>query len=130
MRRFRHRTALRAPAFAAVVLLYLQALMPTLAVLGGGDRGDWIAVCTASGMRYVQLTGEDGTTAPAETQHASVFCPMCLSVQIGIGGSAPSRVEPVAFQATEAVFFSGQRQTTPLNGELGPPLGARAPPAA
>lgn len=130
MRRLRHRTAMRAPAFAAVVLLYLQALLPTLAVLGAGDRGDWIAVCTASGMRYVQLADGNGETAPDEALHSSVLCPMCLSVQIGIAASAPNRVEPVAFQAAEAIAFPRQRQTPLGSGAQGPPLGARAPPTA
>ena len=128
MRRFRHRNALRVPAFAAAVLLYLQALMPTLAVVGAGDRGDWIAICTASGVRYVQLAGEDGDTGPGEALHASVLCPMCLSVQVGIGGHAPTRVEPVAFAALDPVVFHAQRRAMVAGGGHGPPLGARAPP--
>ena len=128
MRCFRHRNALRVPAFAAAVLLYLQALMPTLAAVGAGDRGDWIAVCTASGMRYVQLAGDDGETMPGDAHHASVLCPMCLSVQVGVGGQVPSRVEPVVFAAAERILFPVRRQTPLADGEQGPPLGARAPP--
>ena len=130
MRRFRHRARLRAPAFAAVVLLYLQALLPTLAAVGAGDRGDWIAVCSASGVRFIQIADGDGTTEPDEALHASVLCPMCLSVQIGVAAGGTGRVEPVVFAPAATVAFSVRHPAPRQIGEHGPPLGARAPPIA
>ena len=126
----RHRRRLRAPAFTAIVLLYLQALLPTLATLSAGERGNWLAVCTASGVRYIQIADADGETAPDHNTHASVLCPMCLSVQIGVYAAGPYRVQPVSFGTVQPIALAVGDGPSGHDSQAGAPLGARAPPIA
>lgn len=73
----------RITTWVALLTLVLGALAPTVAqaLVAGGDRADWLQVCSVSGMVWVQAdTGEVSDQQPdggAPMGDASLHCPWC-----------------------------------------------------
>lgn len=73
----------RITTWVALLTLVLGALAPTVAqaLVAGGDRSDWMQVCSVSGMVWVQAdTGEVRDQQPdggAPMADASQHCPWC-----------------------------------------------------
>lgn len=88
----------RFAAWLAIVALLLGALAPTIAQarMGGGERADWLEICTTTGMVWVKAdTGElaqkiDGQPAGFD---ASPHCPWC-TLHGGASGLPPVVVMP------------------------------------
>jgi hypothetical protein len=87
----------RLTTWLALLAMVLGALAPTVAqaVVAASDRAEWIEVCGASGMVWVQVEAEDGSLAthPGQGSMAdgSQHCPWC-SLH---GGAAGLPVVPV-----------------------------------
>jgi hypothetical protein len=134
LRRSRRRLA----SWLAVLALVVNALAPTLAqaVVTGSGQGDWVQVCSVTGVAWVRVG--DGLDAASRTAgqpfghsgdpSSSMKCPWC-----GLHGGAPgmpsavSGWEPAHVPASMAwPAFSSANRTSVLH--LGAP--ARAPPSA
>lgn len=73
----------RLTAWVALFALVFGALAPTVtqAMVAGGERADWLEVCSVSGMVWVKAdTGEVAEPMPdgsAPSDSASQHCPWC-----------------------------------------------------
>lgn len=123
----------RITAWVALLALVLGALSPTLtqAMVVGGDRTDWLQVCSVSGMVWVQPdTGEVSDQQPdggAPMGDASQHCPWCTLH----GGAAGL---PVAHALPELpprlTDFPPAFYRAPLAATVWAPAQSRAPPLA
>lgn len=71
----------RVSAWVALLALVFGALAPTVtqAMVADGDRADWLAVCSVSGMVWVQAdTGEVRDRQPDSSGPMSDASPHCL----------------------------------------------------
>ena len=126
---------LRAIARFLTLLLCLQATLPVLAVsVEPTAQGNWLDICTAYGIRYIQLpaAASDAADPPVEEHSGKgnlpFVCPLWQVVQPALLLDPPGRAEPVTFAATGA-FLPPPADVPPhAGGDPGPPLGARAPP--
>jgi hypothetical protein len=123
----------RFAAWLALVAVLLGALAPTIAQarMGGGDRADWLEICTTTGMVWVQAdSGEvarqiDGPPADSGT---SPHCPWC-TLHGGASGlppvqaavvlpAAPLAEQPPAFYRaplTDTVWATARSRAPPLS---------------
>jgi hypothetical protein len=69
----------RLSAWLAMLALGLAALAPTLAqaVVASSDRSDWVQVCSATGMVWVQADHAAGDTQSAPAADMGMQCPWC-----------------------------------------------------
>jgi hypothetical protein len=132
------RSRRRLASWLAVLALVVNALAPALAqaVVTGSGQGDWVQVCSVTGVAWVRV--DDGLDAASRTAgqpfghpgdpSSSMKCPWC-----GLHGGAPGIPstnvgwEPAPVPASfEWPAFSEANRTSILH--LGAP--ARAPPSA
>jgi hypothetical protein len=129
----------RITAWVALVALVLGALAPavTQARVAGADRGDWVQLCSASGMVWVQAeslaagepsaAGDDGADRGMPAAMVSAACAWC-SLHGGAPGQPPAAV-PLGLSggAIEAPAFLA---SAPRAGWPWAAARPRAPPAA
>lgn len=122
----------RFTAWVALLALVLGALAPTVtqAMVAGGDRAEWLEVCSVSGMVWVKAdTGEvaqqpDGGAPMGE---ASQHCPWC-TLHGGAAGLPTSQARlPLPPRLTDLppAFYRA-----PLSATGWAPAQSRAPPIA
>lgn len=89
----------RFAAWLAMVAMLLAALAPTIAQarIAGGDRADWLEICTTTGMVWVKVDA-DQPVQKADAQpagaDASPHCPWC-TLHGGASGLPPVVAVPV-----------------------------------
>lgn len=123
----------RFTAWVALLALVLGALAPTVtqAMVAGGDRAEWLEVCSVSGMVWVKAdTGEvsqkrpDGSGSGASSQH----CPWC-TLHGGVAGLPPAAAMhgelPARLTDLPPAFYRAPLATTAWA-----PAQSRAPPFA
>lgn len=122
----------RFTAWVALLALVLGALAPTVtqAMVAGGDRAEWLEVCSVSGMVWVKAdTGEvaqqpDGNAPMVE---ASQHCPWC-TLHGGVAGLPTSQAQlPLPPRLTDLppAFYRA-----PLSATVWASAQSRAPPIA
>jgi hypothetical protein len=121
----------RFTAWVALLALVLGALAPTVtqAVVMGGDRADWLQVCSVSGMVWVQAqTGEVSDQQPeggAPMSDATQHCAWC-TLHGGAAGLPAAQLQPeLPARPTDlpsAFYFA------PLVATVWAPAQSRAPP--
>ncbi len=123
----------RLTAWVALFALVLGALAPTVtqAMVAAGDRGDWLEVCSVSGMVWVQAdTGEVSQQQPdgsAPDSGASPHCPWC-TLHGGAAGLPTAALQPdLPARLTDLppAFYQAPLATT-----IWAPAQSRAPPFA
>lgn len=121
----------RFTAWVALLALVLGALAPTVtqAMVAGGDRADWLEVCSVSGMVWIKAdTGEVRDHSPDGGQtgsDASQHCPWC-TLHGGAAGAPVVHVLPdLSVRLTEAppAFYFA-----PLTATVWAKAQSRAPP--
>lgn len=124
----------RLTAWVALFALVLGALAPTVtqAMVAAGDRGDWLQVCSVSGMVWVKAdTGEvsqqqpDGS-APADSA-TSQHCAWC-TLHGGAAGLPVVQMQPdlpTRLTGLPPAFF-----LAPSVASIWAPAQSRAPPFA
>ncbi len=121
----------RVSAWIALLALVFGALAPTVtqAMVAGGDRADWLAVCSVSGMVWVQAdTGEVRDQQPdggSPFGDASMHCPWCTQ-HGGVAGlpAAQHGIDlPLRLTDLPPAFYSA-----PLAATVWAPAQSRAPP--
>jgi Protein of unknown function (DUF2946) len=120
----------RFAAWLALVAMLLGALAPTLAQarLGGGDRADWLEICTTTGMAWVKAdTGE--VARPTDGQPADsgsgMHCPWC-TLHGGASGLPP--VQAVAVAPAPLAELPPAFYLAPLTDTVWATARSRAPP--
>jgi Protein of unknown function (DUF2946) len=95
----------RIAAWLAILALLASALAPTVvqARMAGGERADWLEICTTTGMAWVKVGAgtdttaqESGDTAPDPASHS--HCPWC-TLHGGSAALAPDAVTLPVFPA-------------------------------
>lgn len=123
----------RFTAWVALFALVLGALAPTVtqAMVAGGDRADWLQVCSVSGMVWVKAdTGEVRDHQPdssAPVSDASQHCPWC-TLHGGAAGLPVVALHldlPPRLSDLPPAFYSA-----PLAATAWAPAQSRAPPFA
>jgi len=121
----------RLTAWVALLALVFGALAPTVtqAMVAGGDRADWLQVCSVSGMVWVQAdTGEVRDQQPdggSPMGDASQHCPWC-TLHGGVAGlpTAPHSIDlPPRLTDLPPAFYRA-----PLAATVWAPAQSRAPP--
>lgn len=121
----------RLTAWVALLALLFGALAPTVtqAMVAGGDRADWLQVCSVSGMVWVQAdTGEVRDQQPdggSPMGDASQHCPWC-TLHGGVAGlpPAPHSIDlPPRLTDLPPAFYRA-----PLAATVWAPAQSRAPP--
>lgn len=121
----------RVSAWVTLLALVFGALAPTVtqAMVAGGDRADWLAVCSVSGMVWVQAdTGEVRDQQPGSGSpmgEASPHCPWC-TLHGGVAGlpAAPYFIDlPPRLTDLPPAFYRA-----PLAATVWAPAQSRAPP--
>ena len=81
-------------SLALVLLLVVQSLAPAWLLAAGSGTGParWVVLCTASGLRSVQLP-DDAPTEPSKSSHHA-GCPLCLSCPLCASGGPMLRSAP------------------------------------
>ena len=124
----------RAMARFVILLLCLQAGLPVLAVsVGPAAQGNWLEICTAHGIRYVQLPVSSGDPADPPVEEPSsgaplFICPLWQVAQPALLLDPPGRAGSVEFTTASAFLSLPADMQRHAGGDPGPPLGARAPP--
>ena len=123
----------RFTAWVALAALVLGALAPTVAqaMAAGGDRADWLEVCSVSGMVWVQAdTGEVRDPLPdgsAPLGGASQHCLWC-TLHGGVAGLPVVQIRldlPARLTDLPPAFYRA-----PLASTAWAPPPSRAPPFA
>lgn len=121
----------RLTAWVALLALVFGALAPTVtqAMVAGGDRADWLQVCSVSGMVWVQAdTGEVRDQQPdggSPMGDASQHCPWC-TLHGGVAGLPPASHSidlPPRLTDLPPAFYRA-----PLAATVWAPAQSRAPP--
>ena len=123
----------RLTAWVALFALVLGALAPTVtqAMVAAGDRGDWLEVCSVSGMVWVKAdTGEVSAQHPddgAPASDASQHCPWCTlhGGAAGLPVVALNLDLPPRLTGLPPAFYRA-----PLAATVWAPAQSRAPPFA
>lgn len=123
----------RITTWVALLALVLGALAPTVtqAVVSGGDRADWLQVCSVSGMVWVQAdTGQVSDPPPdgnAPMSDVSQHCPWCTLH----GGAAGLPVVALSFDLPQRLTdLPPAFYRAPLTATVWAPAQSRAPPLA
>ena len=97
----------RAIAALALFALLSGVLSPLGALANGGVRGDReavllfgnsIAICTASGARYIPVSQTSGEESPGQGQTIPWSCPYCLLYAVGTIGLPATAPEIVSWE--------------------------------
>ena len=122
----------RITAWLAMLVMSLTVLAPTLAqaVVASMDRGDWVQVCSVSGMVWIQADGAgvDGASPASEGSPMAdmgMQCPWC-QLHSPVAGPPPAPA-PLTASAAHAEPLS-QAMAAPLPPGVWPAAPARAPP--
>ena len=119
----------RLTAWLAMVALVLGSLAPTLAqaAVAGSDRSDWVQVCSATGMLWVQADHLAGETQSAPLADMSMQCPWCSlhspstglppALASGVAPATPASLPPgsTAAAAPVSVWIAAPARAPPLN---------------
>ena len=115
-----------------MLAVVLGALAPTVtqAMVAGGDRGDWLEICSVSGMAWIKAdTGEvrdqlpDGSAPQATSQH----CAWCTlhGGATGLPGVDTVSVLPARLTELPPAFY-----LAPMAASVWMPAHSRGPPRA
>jgi hypothetical protein len=117
----------RVCAWLAMLALVLTALAPTLAqaVVSNTDRGDWVQICSASGMVWIQADPGAGDPQSAPMAGAGMQCPWC-SLHSPAAGLPPATALRVAAAAPAPLVVRVALAASPVGVWTSAP--ARAPP--
>jgi Protein of unknown function (DUF2946) len=123
----------RFTAWLAALALVMGALAPTVAqaMVSGGDRADWLEVCSVSGMVWVNAdTGESGDRQPdggAPMGGASQHCAWC-TLHGGAAGLPPA--DAVAGLPERPTDLPPAFYLAPVTASVWMPAHSRGPPQA
>jgi Protein of unknown function (DUF2946) len=120
----------RVAAWLAILALLAGALAPTVAQarMAGGDRADWLEICTTTGMVWVKADAGDVASqadGPPADNSASAHCPWC-TLSAGGNGLPPAEIAfaaPVVLAELPPAFYR-----TPLTDTVWATAQSRAPP--
>lgn len=121
----------RFTAWLAMLALVLAALAPTVAqaLVAGSDRSDWVQICSATGMVWVQAddAADDaaGDTQSAPLADMGMQCPGC-SLHSPVTGLPPALVSAVSTLAPATHPGDTTAAASPVGVWIAAP--ARAPP--
>lgn len=117
----------RFTAWLAMLALVLAALAPTLAqaVVAGSDRSDWVQICSATGMVWVQADQAAGDMESAPLADMGMQCPWC-SLHSPATGLPPALGSGVAAAAPASLPQAVTAAAPPVGVWIAAP--ARAPP--
>jgi hypothetical protein len=122
----------RFTAWLAMLAMVLAAFAPTLAqaVAASTDRGDWVQVCSASGMFWVKTDGAglDASSPSAEglpMADIGMQCPWCLLHSPAV---APPPVSALLATVANPVQLPARATAAPPPAGLWIAAPARAPP--
>ena len=126
---FASRLYRRFTAWVALLALVLGALAPTLtqAMVAGGERADWLEVCSVSGMVWVKADTGELAQQPPDGSAAGQHCPWC-TLHGGAAGLPASQALPeLPLRLTDLppAFYRA-----PLSATVWAPAQSRAPPFA
>jgi hypothetical protein len=115
-------------------VMVLSALAPTVAqaMVAASGKGQWIEVCSASGMVWLKTGGADLTGSAAPDQDTPMadmgkHCPWCSFHGSAAGLPPPIVSAPVFAPAAQAV---PEPAVIELSGKARRSVQARAPPPA
>lgn len=120
----------RFTAWLVMLVMALSVLAQT--VVARTDQGDWVQVCSASGMFWIQTdrVGLDDASPASDgspTASMGMQCPWC---QLHSPAAAPSPASTsLALTAAPALWLGDARAAPPPPG-IWPAAPARAPPLA
>lgn len=117
----------RLTTWLASLALVLGALAPTLAqaVVASSDRSDWVQICSASGMVWIQLDLSSQAPDSPPATDMGMQCPWCQLHSPG-AGLPPA---PVPFAALGVLpKFPGDRMAAAPPPGVWTAAPARAPP--
>ena len=117
----------RLTAWLAMLALLLGTLAPALAqaVVAGSERSDWVQVCSATGMVWVQADHAAGDPAAAPVADMAMPCPWC-SLHSPATGLPPAPASGLAAFAPAALARDAAAAAAPVGVWIAAP--ARAPP--
>lgn len=115
-------------AWVALLALVLGALAPTVtqAMVAGGERADWLEVCSVSGMVWVKAdTGELAQQPPDGSAAGQQHCPWCTLHGGAVGLPASQALPELPPRLTDLppAFYRA-----PLSATVWAPAQSRAPP--
>ena len=121
---------MRALARGLLAAMLLAVLAPAVSRALAGTRvaGDWMELCTAQGMQWVQLTPESDTADPLsadDLQHALDDCGHCA---LAAERFAPLLPTPPLLPVAERLWAAPRHQAATLHALAAPSPGARGPP--
>jgi hypothetical protein len=117
----------RFTAWLAMLAVVLSSLVPTLAqaVVVASDRSDWMQVCSATGMVWVQADHAVGDTQSAPAADVGMQCPWC-SLHSPATSLLPALASGVASAAPASLGDGVMAKASPVGVWIAAP--ARAPP--
>ena len=117
----------RLTAWLAMLALVLAALAPALAqaAVAGSDRGDWVQICSATGMVWVQADHAASDPENAPVADMGMPCPWC-SLHSPATGLPPAPASGLALAAPESLGRDVTAAAPPVGMWIAAP--ARAPP--
>lgn len=121
---------MRALARGLLAAMLLAVLAPAIsrAVASTRVAGDWVELCTSSGMQWVQLTTMGGAAEPLSADdllHALNKCGYCA---LAAERFAPLLPTPPVLPQAEGAQASPQHQVAAQHDLAAPISGARGPP--
>ena len=111
-----------------LVAMLLALLAPTIsrALASTRGAGDWVEVCSAQGMQWVQLAADGEPLAPTDPQHAFDHCGHCVLTAERFAPMLPSmpvlQADTGKWAAPIYRAFTPFARTAPSPGARGPPL--------
>jgi hypothetical protein len=111
-----------------LVAMLLALLAPTIsrALASTRGAGDWVEVCSAQGMQWVQLAADGEPLTPADPQHAFDHCGHCVLTAERFAPMLPSmpvlQADTGKWAAPIYRAFKPFARTAPSPGARGPPL--------
>ena len=123
----------RCTAWVALLALVLGALAPTVtqAMVAGGDRGDWLQVCSVSGMVWIKAdTGEVAQQQPDGGAPAGDASQHCLWCTLHGGAAGLPVVQASLDLPSRLTDFPPAFYRAPLASSIWAPAHSRAPPCA
>lgn len=117
----------RFTAWLAMLALVLAALLPTLAqaAVAGSDRSDWMQICSASGMVWIQIEPAAADTESAPVADMGMQCPWC-SLHSPVTGLPPALASGFTVAASTSLLGPLMPAAPPVGVWTAAP--ARAPP--
>jgi Protein of unknown function (DUF2946) len=123
----------RITAWLAMLALVLGALAPTVAqaMVVGGERADWLEICSVSGMAWVKVdTGEVRDQQPDGGAPAGAASQHCAWCTLHGGVSGLPTVSPVPVMAARLTDLPPAFYLAPMAASVWMPALSRGPPLA